>query len=106
VVVDIKTGKLSYQDAGQIDFYTQLFDEVVKQPDDNQTIGIVFCTDRDESVVKYSALNYKDNLLAAKYKLYLPSIEELEREFLREKELIEFKVREQEAVYVKNFHRL
>jgi predicted nuclease of restriction endonuclease-like (RecB) superfamily len=88
VVVDLKAGKLTYQDAGQIDFYVRLFDEKVKQSDDNPTIGIVFVADKDESIVKYSALADKENLLAAKYRLYLPTEEELKAELIRECELI------------------
>ncbi len=89
VVIDLKAGKLSYQDIGQIDFYVRLFDEKMKQADDNPTIGIILCADRDETIVKYSALADKETLFASKYKLYLPSEEELRQELLRECELIE-----------------
>jgi hypothetical protein len=66
-----------------------LFDDKIKQEDDNPTIGIVMCTDKDESIVKYSVLSDKDNLFASKYMLYLPTEEELKRELKRERELIE-----------------
>jgi predicted nuclease of restriction endonuclease-like (RecB) superfamily len=89
VVIDLKTGKLTYQDIGQIDFYVRLFDDKVKQADDNPTIGIVLCADRDESIVKYSVLADNENLFASKYMLYLPTEEELRRELERERELIE-----------------
>jgi len=89
VVVDLKTGKLTYQDVGQIDFYVRLFDDKVKLPDDNPTIGIILCADKDESIVKYSVLADKENLFATKYMLYLPSEDELRRELERERELIE-----------------
>ena len=89
VVIDLKTGKLTYQDVGQIDFYVRLFDEKMRQPSDNPTIGLVLCTDKDESVVKYSVLSDNENLFASKYKLYLPTEEELKRELERERRLIE-----------------
>lgn len=89
IVIDLKTGKLTYQDVGQIDFYVRLFNEKVKQNDDNPTIGIVLCADRDESIVKYSVLADNENLFASKYRLYLPTEEELRTELQRERELIE-----------------
>jgi predicted nuclease of restriction endonuclease-like (RecB) superfamily len=89
VVIDLKTGKLTYQDVGQIDFYVRLFDDKVKMPDDNPTIGIILCADKDESIVKYSVLADNENLFASKYKLYLPTEEELKEELRRERELIE-----------------
>lgn len=89
VVIDLKTNKLTYQDVGQIDFYVRLFDEKIKNDDDNPTIGMVLVTDKDESIVKYSVLADKENLFASKYRLYLPSEEELQAELERERELIE-----------------
>jgi predicted nuclease of restriction endonuclease-like (RecB) superfamily len=89
VVIDLKAGKLSYQDIGQIDFYVRLFDDKIKQSDDNPTIGIVLCADKDDTVVKYSVLSDKENLFASKYKLYLPTEEELRAELIRECEIIE-----------------
>lgn len=97
VVIDLKTGKLTYQDVGQIDFYVRLFNEKVKQSDDNPTIGIVLCTDKDESIVKYSVLADNENLFASKYRLYLPTEEELKAEIQRERELIERKLMEDEG---------
>ena len=89
VVIDLKTGKLTYQDIGQIDFYVRLFDEKIMQESDNPTIGIILCTDKDESIVKYSVLSDKENLFATKYMLYLPTEEELRRELERGRALIE-----------------
>jgi len=94
VVIDLKTGKLSFQDIGQIDFYVRLFDDKIKQPDDNPTIGIVLCADKDEDVVKYSVLSDNEKLFASKYRLYLPTEEELKAELQRERELIERKIQE------------
>ena len=89
VVIDLKASKLTYQDVGQIDFYVRLFDEKIKQADDNPTIGIVLVTDKDESIVKYSVLAENENLFASKYRLYLPSEAELRAELQRERKLIE-----------------
>ena len=94
VVIDLKAGKLTYQDVGQIDFYVRLFDEKEKQADDNPTIGIILVTDKDESIVKYSVLADKENLFASKYRLYLPTEEELKAELQRERERIERQIEE------------
>ena len=92
VVIDIKTGKLTYQDIGQIDFYTRLFDDKIKQNNDNPTIGIILCADKDETIAKYSVLADKENLFAAKYMQYLPTEEELQAELQREREAIELRL--------------
>ena len=89
VVIDLKAGELTYQDVGQIDFYVRLFDDKIKQPDDNPTIGIILCSEKDESIVKYSVLSDKDNLFATKYFSFLPTEEELKRELAQERERIE-----------------
>ena len=94
IVIDLKAGKLTYQDVGQIDFYVRLFDEKIKQADDNPTIGLVLVTDKDESIVKYSVLADNENLFASKYRLYLPTEEELKAELQREREIIERQIEE------------
>ena len=94
IVIDLKAGKLTYQDVGQIDFYVHLFDERIKQADDNPTIGLVLVTDKDESIVKYSVLSDNENLFASRYRLFLPTEEELMEELQRERELIERQIRD------------
>ena len=89
VLIDLKTGKLTYQDIGQIDFYVRYFDDKIKLPEDNPTIGIILCADKNDAMVKYSVLSDKENLFASKYMSYLPTEEELTRELKRERELIE-----------------
>jgi hypothetical protein len=89
VVIDLKTGKLSYQDIGQIDFYVRYFDDQIKSPEDNPTLGIILCADKNKTMAKYSVLSDKDNLLASKYMLYLPTEEELKKELERERIRIE-----------------
>jgi len=93
IVIDLKTGKLSYQDIGQIDFYVRYFDDQIKLPDDNPTLGIILCAEKNETMAKYSVLSDKDNLLASKYMLYLPTEEELKKELERERLLIESKLK-------------
>ena len=89
VLIDLKAGKLSYQDIGQIDFYVRYFEDKVKLPGDNPTIGIILCADKNDTMVKYSVLSDNEKLFASKYVLYLPTEEELKRELERERELIE-----------------
>ena len=85
VLIDLKTHKLTYQDVGQIDFYVKYFEENVKTEGDNPTIGIVLCSEKNETMVKYSVLNENDHLFASKYKLYIPTEEELKKEIERER---------------------
>jgi predicted nuclease of restriction endonuclease-like (RecB) superfamily len=94
VVIDLKTGKLSYQDIGQIDFYVRYFEDNIKQADDNPTIGIVLCSEKNDAMVKYSVLADNDRLFTSKYMLYLPTEEELKKELERERLLIESKLEE------------
>lgn len=88
VLIDLKTGKLTHQDLGQIDFYTKYYDEEEKQEGDNPAIGLVLCASKNETMVKYSLKGNKQ-VFASKYKLYLPTEEELKEELAREKNLIE-----------------
>ena len=77
ILIDLKTGKLTPQDVGQMDFYVRLFDDQCAQPDDNPTIGIVLCANRNEAVAKYSALADGKGIFASQYVLCLPTEEEL-----------------------------
>lgn len=88
VLIDLKTGKLTHQDIGQMDMYVRLYEDKMKGVDDNPTIGIILCTEKDHTVAKYSVLNENRRLFASKYKLYLPTEEELAREVEREKALL------------------
>jgi len=93
VLFDLKTGELSHQDVGQMDMYVRIFDDQERPANDNPTIGIILCTHKDETIVKYSVLNGSEKLFATKYRLYLPTEEELIAEIEREKLLIEEKFR-------------
>ena len=89
VIVDLKTGKLSHQDIGQLDMYVRMFDDLKRGEDDNPTIGIILCDSKDETVVKYSVIQESQQLFASKYQRILPTEEELIAEIEREKRLIE-----------------
>ena len=77
VVIDLKTTKLSHSDIGQMDMYVRMFDELKRGADDNPTIGIIMCTDKSETMVKYSVLQESQQIFASKYKTILPTEEEL-----------------------------
>lgn len=79
VLIDLKTGALTHQDVGQIDMYVRMYDDLKRSIDDNPTIGILLCSEKDETIVKYSVLNDKNNLFASKYLLFLPKEEELKQ---------------------------
>ena len=85
VLIDLKTSRITHQDVGQMDMYIRMYDELKKQSDDNPTLGIVLCTDTDEDIARYSVLRGNEQLFASKYKLYLPSEEELRSEIETQK---------------------
>ena len=89
LLIDLKTGELSHRDIGQMDFYTRIFEDKVKQKDDNPTIGLILCSSKDENIVKYSVLSDNKNLFASKYKPYMPTEEELKREIENRRQEIE-----------------
>jgi predicted nuclease of restriction endonuclease-like (RecB) superfamily len=99
VLIDLKVGKLTHQDVGQMDMYVRLFEDKIKQPDDNPTIGIILCSQQNESVIKYSVLSDSKQLFSSKYKLYLPTEEELKNEIERDRIHIENELREQIVKY-------
>jgi predicted nuclease of restriction endonuclease-like (RecB) superfamily len=92
VLFDLKTTKLSHQDTGQMDMYIRMYDDLKKQPNDNPTIGIILCAERDETVVQYSILKEHKQLFATKYMPYLPTEKELVAEIEREKQLLKHKL--------------
>lgn len=89
VLVDLKTSKLSHKDIGQMDFYVRYFEDQVKGEGDNQTIGLILCAEKDNTIAKYSLLSDSKHIFASKYKTYLPSEEELQREIERGRYQIE-----------------
>ncbi len=85
VLIDLKTKKITHQDVGQMDMYIRMYDELKRSEGDNPTIGIVLCSDTDEDIAKYSILHGNEQLFASKYKLYLPTEEELRAEIETQK---------------------
>ena len=80
VVIELKTKKLKHQDLGQLQMYVNYFDQEIKDENDNKTIGILLCNDKNEKVVQYTLPKDNEQIFASKYKLYLPSKEELQLE--------------------------
>jgi hypothetical protein len=78
-LIDLKIGKLAHQDVGQMDSYVRMFDELFIASDDNPTIGLILCSEKNEAIARYSVLNNSKQLFASKYMLYLPTEEELQR---------------------------
>lgn len=87
VVIELKTGKLTHQDLGQLQMYVNYYDRCEKMPDENPTIGILLCTAKNDTVVKMSLPDDNQTILASKYQLYLPSTEDLIREIDEAKKL-------------------
>ena len=89
VLIDLKIGKLTHGDIGQMDSYIRMFDALYKNPDDNPTIGIILCSQKNEAIVKYSVLNDAKQIFASRYSLELPTVEELQHEIEAERKRIE-----------------
>lgn len=89
VIFDLKTTELAHQDIGQMDMYVRMYDDLRRGPEDNPTVGIILCAQKDKSIVRYSVLHGNEQLFATKYKLVLPSEEELRVELVREQRFIE-----------------
>lgn len=95
VLIDLKTEKITHQDVGQMDMYIRMYDELKRSEGDNPTIGIVLCADTDEDIARYSILHGNEQLFASKYKLYLPTEEELRAEIEAQKTM--FYLQQQES---------
>jgi hypothetical protein len=89
VLIDLKIGELTHQDIGQMDGYVRMFEEHGKPEGDNPTIGLILCSEKNEAIARYSVLRESRQLFASRYKLYLPSEEELKRELERERRAID-----------------
>ena len=88
VIFDLKRGELTHQDIGQMDMCVRMYDDLKRGPDDNPTVGIILCSQKDATVVRYSVLHGNEQLFASKYKLVLPSEEMLRAELERERALL------------------
>ena len=87
VLIDLKIGRITHQDIGQMDMYVRMYDELRKQPDDNPTLGIVLCSETDEDIARYSVLHGNEQLFASKYRLCLPTEDQLRAEIEAQKEI-------------------
>ncbi|MFC7418827.1 YhcG family protein [Iodobacter arcticus] len=89
LLVDLKVGKLSHQDVGQMDMYVRVFEEQYRGEGDNPTLGLILCSERNEAVAKYSLLADSQQLFASRYQAYLPTEAELQAELQRDRSLLE-----------------
>lgn len=79
ILIDLKTQKLSHEAIGQMDMYVRMYNDLKKGPDDQPTLGMILCTEKDETLVKYSVLAENEKVFASKYRLYLPDETELKQ---------------------------
>lgn len=98
VLTDLKTNKITHQDVGQMDMYVRMFDDLIKQENDNPTLGIVLCSQTSKDIAKYSILKGNEHLFATKYKLYLPSEDNLRAEIEHQKSLYNLRKKNEEII--------
>lgn len=89
VVIDLKTGKLTHGDLGQMQMYVNFYDREIRTADDNPTVGLLLCAEKNDSVVRYVLGDENQQIFASKYCFELPTIEQLEQELRHERILIE-----------------
>lgn len=89
VLIDLKVGKLTHQDIGQMESYVRMFDAHARPEGDNPTIGLILCSRKNEAIAKYSVLSEARQIFAAKYVKILPTERELTREIERERRLVD-----------------
>lgn len=99
LLIDLKMHKLTHQDVGQMDMYVRMYEEQKRRADDNPTIGLILCSERNNTVAKYSVLNESKQLFASKYLTELPSEEELACELEQERDKA-LRVQEEKARYI------
>ena len=97
VLIDLKMGKVTHKDIGQMDMYRRMFDDLVCQPDDRPTIGIVLCDETDANIANYSVLAGNDKLYAVKYSTVMPPEDVLRREIAAQKELFRLQMQDTET---------
>ena len=89
VLIDLKTGDLTHQDIGQMQMYVNYYTRELMNEGDNPPIGILLCSDKSDAVVNYTLPEGNNQIYASKYKLYIPSEEELKREIQAERKALE-----------------
>ncbi len=87
VLIDLKMGKVTHQDVGQMDMYVRMYDDLKRKTGDNPTLGMLLCAETSEDIAKYSVLHDNNRLFMSKYLTYLPTKEQLKREIEKQKEL-------------------
>lgn len=80
VLIDLKIGKLTHQDIGQMQMYVNYYDRRVKQPHERPTLGIILCKEDNKAVVEFTLPRDNEQIFSREYKLYLPSKEELKKQ--------------------------
>ena len=80
VIIELKTGKLTHQDLGQLQMYVNYYDRIERLPDENPTIGILLCTAKNDTAVRMTLPEQNTTILSSQYQLYLPSKEQLVHE--------------------------
>ncbi len=89
LLIDLKVGELTHGDVGQMDGYVRMHDGIFAAPDDNPTIGLILCTEKNETVARYSVLKDRKQIFASKYMLCLPTEEQLRLEIEKKRRLLE-----------------
>ena len=97
VVIELKTGKASHADIGQLQMYVNYYDRYVKTPEENQTIGILLCTEKNDTLVKLSLPEGNKTILASKYLTYLPTEAQLISEVEKVRSMINQEVQRYET---------
>ena len=85
VLFDLKTRQVTHQDVGQMDMYVRMYDDLIKLPEDNPTIGILLCAETSQDIARYSVLHGNEHLFASKYMPFMPTQEELRVEIEQQK---------------------
>jgi predicted nuclease of restriction endonuclease-like (RecB) superfamily len=94
LLIELKVGELTHADVGQMDGYVRMYDDLFVAPDDNPTIGLILCTEKNETVARYSVLKDRKQIFASKYMLCLPTEKQLSREIEKERRLLESAVKD------------
>ncbi len=90
VLIDLKTGKLTHQDIGQMQMYVNYYTRELMNEGDNPPIGILLCADKNDSVVRYTLSEDNKQIFTSKYMLYLPTEEELQKEIEAERKALDY----------------
>jgi predicted nuclease of restriction endonuclease-like (RecB) superfamily len=98
ILIDLKVGELTHQDIGQMQMYVNYYQREITDPDENPPIGIILCSEKRDAVVRFTLPEENKQIFASRYKLYLPTEEELVSEIRRERQLIELRKTDGEAI--------